>query len=45
MTDRQSFLDDVPVTDAIEQHLPAAEAADPDSADRDQNEFRELANV
>jgi len=33
MTDRESFPDDVPVADAIEQHRPAAESADLDTVD------------
>jgi hypothetical protein len=33
MTDRESFPDDVPIADAIEQHRLATESADMDSPD------------
>ncbi|EHB58530.1 hypothetical protein MycrhDRAFT_0966 [Mycolicibacterium rhodesiae JS60] len=36
MTERDSFPDDVPVADAVEQNRPAAEPADRDAADPDE---------
>ncbi|MFN8032406.1 MAG: hypothetical protein U0Q47_03795 [Mycobacterium sp.] len=35
MTERESFPDDVPVADAVEQLRPAAEPADLESVDAD----------
>jgi hypothetical protein len=36
MTDRESFPDDVPVADAIEQHRPVAESTEVETVDPDE---------